>query len=207
MKNKGKQASYAITKLIGELEGFSPIIYRCPTGYKTIGYGHVVQDVDSVFKEVLGFTRVPSSTVITEEIGYQILKKDIEIFEKGINKKCPNLTQQEFDACVSFAFNLGLTAFNSSTLAKLINQDFKDEAATQFSRWVFGKDNSGVPVRLSGLQKRREIERLIFVSGIKTPKVDKSKFTRDTTNQIITAYSDYASRLFIEHNIKIELEA
>lgn len=204
---QNRTASYAITKLIGELEGFSPTMYRCPTGYKTIGYGHVIQDVDMAFKEVLNFTSVLSTTIINEEQALLILKHDIAIFEKGINKTCPNLKQQEFDACVCFAFNMGLGAFNSSTLAKLINQGFKDEASLQFARWIFGKDNSGVPVRLSGLQKRREVERLIFVSGEKTPKIDKSKFTRDTTSQITNLYSNYASRLFIEHNIKIELEA
>lgn len=204
---QNRTASYAITKLIGELEGFSPTMYRCPTGYKTIGYGHVVQDVDMVFKEVLNFTSVLSTTIINEEQALLILKHDIAIFEKGINKTCPHLNQQEFDACVCFAFNMGLGAFNSSTLAKLINQDLKEEASLQFARWVYGTDNSGVPTKLLGLQKRREVERLIFVSGEKTPKIDRSKFTRGTTSQITDLYSNYASRLFIEHNIKIELEA
>jgi lysozyme len=201
------EASYACVKLIGELEGFSPTIYRCPTGYKTIGYGHVVQEFDPVFKELLGISVVPNNTVITEEIGLQILRKDIERFEAVINKKCPQLKQQEFDACVSFAFNMGGSAFNNSTLAKLINQDFMDEAAGQFARWVFGKDNSGVPVRLSGLVKRREIERLIFVSAIKAPKINKSIFTRAVTAEIEQLFASYASRLFMEKQIKIELEA
>lgn len=201
------EASYACVKLIGEFEGFSPTIYRCPTGYKTIGYGHVVQEFDPVFKDILGFSVVPNNTVITEEIGLQILKKDIERFEAVVNKKCPQLKQQEFDACISFAFNMGGSAFNNSTLARLINQGFMDEAAAQFPRWVFGKDNSGVPVRLSGLVKRREVERLIFASAIKSPKINKSIFTRVVTSEIEQLFASYASRLFMEKQIKIELEA
>lgn len=68
-----------------------------------------------------------------------------------------DLTQWEFDACVSLCYNIGIDAFRKSTLAKLLNESNYDGASEQFLRW-----NKQAGHELAGLTKRREAERTLF---------------------------------------------
>lgn len=133
--------------LIKGFEGFRGRAYKCPAGVWTIGYGHTGLEVKS-------------GSVITEWQGGELLKKDIARFERAIDNlvKVP-LNQNQFDALVSFVFNVGEVAFSKSTLLKLLNAKDYTGAAAQFPRW-----NKGGGKVLPGLVKRRAAERKLFES-------------------------------------------
>jgi len=94
--------------------------------------------------------------MITEEYAEELLRKDLKCFEDAVNS-CISvvLTQHQFDAAVSFAFNVGAGALEHSTFARRINQGqnkatcFKEE----FPKWVNGSNGP-----LPGLVRRREAE-------------------------------------------------
>lgn len=110
--------------LIKEFESFVSFPYTCPAGKLTIGYGHVVlQDEE--------FTK------ITPEEGEKLLINDCAIAENCINKLVKvELNQNQFDALVSFVFNVGRENFFASTLLKQLNKKDYNEAAEQFTRWM-----------------------------------------------------------------------
>lgn len=126
------------------LEAYKPV----PTEeYYTIGYGHYGPDVHRGDR-------------ITSEWAEQLLRKDLAKFEKAVNKlvKVP-LTQNQFDALVSFTYNLGETKFADSTLLKVVNANPKDNDGVrkQLLRWV----NAGGR-ELPGLVRRREAEANLY---------------------------------------------
>lgn len=120
--------------------------YLCPAGVPTRGFGHTGPEV------VLG-------QVITQAQADADLEKDLERFERAVLHmvKVP-LTQSQFDAVVSFAFNCGEGNLASSTLLRLLNAGDYAGAASQFVRW-----NRSKGVVLDGLTKRRLAERDIFL--------------------------------------------
>ena len=109
----------------GPRGGFASEVYQCSSGENTIGYGHVVLPNENF-------------TTITEEEAEELLRKDIAIAEDAINRyvKVP-LTQNRFDALVSFVFNVGVKAFKSSTLLKKLNQGLYDEIDEELAKWVY----------------------------------------------------------------------
>ena len=131
-------------RLIKQFEGFRKDAYLCPAKVWTIGYGHT--------GNVL-----PSHTV-SELQAENLLKQDLQRFEKAVNElvKVP-ISQGEFDALVSFSFNVGTNAFKNSTLLKLLNQGKYREAGAQFGRWTLANGS-----RLPGLIRRREQEQRLF---------------------------------------------
>ena len=73
-----------------------------------------------------------------QEEAEELLKKDIEIAEEAINKYVVvPLTQNRFDALVSFVFNVGVGAFKQSTLLKKLNQGLYDEIDEELAKWVY----------------------------------------------------------------------
>ena len=98
---------------------------------------------------------------ITQEEAEKLLEKVVEdYYAKSINDniKVP-LTQNQFDALVSFVFNVGIGNFVGSTLRKLLNQKDYKGAAEQFLRWDKGNDKKPLP----GLTRRRKAERDLFI--------------------------------------------
>jgi lysozyme len=137
--------------LIKFYESFEPNWYVCPSGKTTIGYGHVKLKKD-VFSEP-----------ITEEFAVALLNQDCLIAENAVRERVSiPLTQGQFDALVSFAFNAGVGNFKASTLLRMLNAGDIQGAANQFDRWVFGTAN-GKKVRLNGLVKRRAEEKKLFL--------------------------------------------
>ena len=139
--------------LIKKYEGFSSRPYMCPANVPTIGYGSTYYPNGTKVKL--------SDDSISEEEATQILKyiaqKD---FGSAVNKfVIVDLTQNQFDALVSFAYNIGRTAFENSTLLKLLNRGEYEAATEQFEKW----NKSGGRV-LSGLTKRRFDEQKLFLS-------------------------------------------
>ena len=109
----------------------------------TIGYGHTGPDVYQ-------------GLVITKERAWQLLVEDLHRFEKAVRDIITvPLTQHEFDAIVSFTFNVGTGALKSSTFCRRMNSG-EDKATCfkeEFPKWV--KGNNGP---LPGLVRRRDAE-------------------------------------------------
>lgn len=140
---------YAISKpgldLIRRSEGCRLTAYRCPAGVWTVGYGHTGPDVTE------GMT-------ITQERAEELLAADVAEFEKRVQQLVTApMTQGQFDAMVSFAYNVGLNAFAASTLLRKFNAEDYDGAAAEFARW-----NRGGGKVLPGLVARRNEERAMF---------------------------------------------
>ena len=114
-------------------------------GYLTIGYGHTGPDVHE-------------DMIIDEEGAECLLEDDLYEAEKAVNNYVDvELQQHEFDALVSFVFNIGAGNFSNSTLLKLLNNDDRHGAALQFSRW--NKSSGQVS---NGLIRRRKAEQRLF---------------------------------------------
>lgn len=132
--------------LIKRFEGCRLKAYRCPAGVLTIGYGHTGSDVSN-------------GMVISQEKAENMLKMDLTVHCNNVSKlvKVP-ITQNQFDALVSFEFNVGYGALSTSTLLRLLNQGKYLDASKQFERWVYA---GGKP--LEGLKKRRIAEKELFL--------------------------------------------
>lgn len=140
------RTSQAGINLIKSHEGLRTKAYMCPANVLTIGYGHT----GTVYPDM----------VITHQEAEALLKKDLIRFEDAVNKYATvPLNQNQFDALVSFSFNVGINAFANSTLLRLLNIGNSFQAASQFGRWVRGGGQ-----RLPGLVRRREEERRLFLS-------------------------------------------
>lgn len=140
-----KISDYAL-ECIKEFEGLRLKAYCCTGGKWTIGYGHT--------------KGVHEGMVITRQEADKLLEEDITYFESFLSKEvyAEDVTQGQWDALVSFVFNLGIGNFLSSTLRKKILKD-KDEPTIpdEFRKWVFAKGK-----RLPGLIARREWEAQMY---------------------------------------------
>lgn len=133
-------------------EGFKPTVYKCSSGFETVGYGHKLLPGEAFQKP------------LNEAEATLLLMQDVKQFERNVNKRVKvKLEQHEFDALVSFSFNLGNAAFDSSTLLKLLNQGERELAAEEFPKWKFGRDKNGQKVVVQGLLNRRLAERELFL--------------------------------------------
>ena len=131
-------------RIIEIYEGCKLKSYICPAGKWTVGIGHV--------------RTAKPGMIITKEQAYDLLRSDLEISEASVKRHNLNLNQNQFDALVSFAFNLGSTAFRGSSLLKKIRLNAsEDEIRHQFSRWVHAK---GKPI--PGLIARRTDEANLY---------------------------------------------
>ena len=132
-------------QLIKDFEGLRLKAYLCPAGIPTIGWGH---------------TRgVRIGETITEAQASDYLVEDIAPIEVLLNSQHINFRQEQFDALVSWIFNLGVNAFGGSTMLKYIRDNRSDEDITdQMVRWV----NVGKKP-LVGLKRRRIAEANMFV--------------------------------------------
>lgn len=134
-------------KLIKKFEGFSPVIYICPAGYQTIGYGHRVFG-DFMFHP------------ITEETGEGLLRDDLITAERAVTRLITSaLTDNQFSALASFVFNLGSGRLQSSTLRMKLNRGDHEGAAKELLRWTRGGGKI-----LRGLVLRRQAEMELFLS-------------------------------------------
>ena len=117
----------------------------------TIGYGHTGTNAKG--------ESLQEGDTVTPEQAKRLLYEDVLWAEDAVNEQRLHLTQNQFDALVSFVFNVGATAFAHSTLLKKLKScDFED-AADEFLRW-----NKAGGKALRGLTTRREVERDLFLS-------------------------------------------
>ena len=144
-QKKKMNISIAGIALIKKFEGFSANVYVDLAGFRTIGYGHKLRADENL-------------TTITEEEAEEILQRDIAVVEGQVRRlvKVPT-TQGQFDALVSFVFNLGASRLASSTLLRDLNAGKTDEAGAQLLEW----DHAGGR-EVPGLKARREAERQLW---------------------------------------------
>tara|TARA_Y100000361_G_scaffold95350_1_gene85304 strand:+ start:944 stop:1387 length:444 start_codon:yes stop_codon:yes gene_type:complete len=131
--------------LIKKFEGCELYAYQCSAGVWTIGYGHT-KDVEPGMQ-------------ITKEDAEEMLVEELHEYESYINDfVTAPLSQNQFDALVSWVYNLGPANLKSSTMLKVLNAGDYDEVPAQMKRW-----NKAGGKRLEGLIRRREAESLLFL--------------------------------------------
>lgn len=140
------KASVDAYELIKQFEGLRLEAYLCPAGIWTIGYGHT--------------SGVSPNSFITIQEADEYLHRDVAAIEMQLNKLNLSLRQCQWDAIVSFVFNVRIGNFKASTLlAKIrINPD-DNSIIDEFLRWVYA---NGKVMR--GLQKRRLTEMKLYFS-------------------------------------------
>lgn len=133
--------------LIKQFEGCRLEAYQDAGGIWTIGYGHAIA--------------VEPGLTISQADADCLLEQDISSAERCVDAKTGQLTQNQFDALVSFVFNVGCAAFNSSGLLMLLNAGQTSAAADEFPKWVHA---GNPPQVVPGLVARRETERKLFLT-------------------------------------------
>jgi lysozyme len=146
------KASDKCKAMIKHHEGVRPKPYKCPAGLWTVGVGHLIGD---------GKTLPPewNRTLSPDEVD-SLLAADLRRFERGVLRLCPvDLTQGQFDALVSFSFNLGLGGLQRSSVRMCTNRGDKDGAVSGLMKYT----KAGGKV-LPGLVKRRQDESSLYMS-------------------------------------------
>ncbi|HEC7976913.1 TPA: lysozyme [Salmonella enterica subsp. enterica serovar Singapore] len=137
--------------LIKEFEGCRLTAYQDSVGVWTIGYGWT-QPVDG--------KPIRAGMTIKKETAERLLKTGLVSYESDVSRLVKvGLTQGQFDALVSFTYNLGARSLSTSTLLRKLNAGDYAGAADEFLRW----NKAGGKV-LNGLTRRREAERALFLS-------------------------------------------
>jgi lysozyme len=137
--------------------------YLCPALLWTIGYGHVLYPEQAKLKleERRTYRLRPEHDKVWSDGGIDaILRSDLQRFENGVLRLCPGAadSQTQFDALVSFSFNVGLGSLQSSTLRMKYNRGDFAGAADELLKWTKGGGRV-----LPGLVKRRADERALFL--------------------------------------------
>ena len=154
----GLVLSDAGLRLIADFEGFRPNLYNDAAGHCTIGYGHLVHRGVCNGSEPDEFRR-PAG--ITQGRAFEMLRADAAQAARAVNRlvRVP-LDQNQFDALVSFTFNVGEGALRDSTLLKELNAGRYDAVPREMNRWT----RAGGQV-LAGLVRRRAAEGAMFARG------------------------------------------
>lgn len=157
--------SEAGIQLIKSFEGCHNQPYKCPALLYTVGYGHVLYPEQARLKtpERSAYPlRTEHNRVFANDEIDELLEQDLQRFQDGVSRLCPasDDSQPQFDALVSFAFNVGLGNLQASTLRMKYNRGDTQGAADEFLKWT--KASGKV---LKGLVRRREAERALFLTG------------------------------------------
>lgn len=144
-----KNISFKGLEIIKSFENYSAKIYICPAGLRTIGFGHVLNNNENISQ-------------LTYSQAEELLLQDLKPYEYILNYyNKTSLTQNQFDALISFSFNIGRRAFLTSRLFKYLQVKKFFQAANQFSRWIYCKGRI-----LKGLVSRRQKEKELFVTEL-----------------------------------------
>ena len=141
------QAGY---DLIKRWESFMPVPYLCPANYWTIGYG-CTRDQD-------GNPVTPRTPDVSEAEAAAMLEREVAHFAAAVARLIPgDLTDSQFDALTSFAFNLGSGALQASTLRRRVNSGDYEGAGLEFPKWCWAGGR-----KLTGLLNRRMAEQALW---------------------------------------------
>lgn len=157
------RASPELIDYLKRREEFRATPYLDAAGKWTIGYGHLIRPHE---KKSLAY--------LTEPQGELLLDQDCGPVELYLSAIMPRfdapLNQHQFDGVVSLAFNIGLKAFEDSTLLKRLREGDFGAAAAEFDRWIYitktGLDGVARKVRSRGLMNRRSMDRAVFERGV-----------------------------------------
>lgn len=144
----GKETIEKAADLIREFEGLRLNAYLCPAKVWTIGWGHTGN-----VRPGMAITLTEADKLLIEDITKMLPLFDVKI-------KVP-LTEGQLIALLSFAFNVGLTNFFTSTLLKKLNQKDYKGAAGEFQRWIYSRGKV-----YNGLKIRREKEKRVFCDEV-----------------------------------------
>ena len=149
-------------KLIKAYEGYRPVDRTLISGHRVIGYGHRVLDEETTF--------------LSKSEAEEVLKADLAPFEDMINENVhAPLTQSQYDALCSFAFNIGPKAFLKSDTLRALNNGRPLDAANGFDIWRKSEIDGKVYV-VDALMRRRTAEKALFLrpegSTLSAPRVD-----------------------------------
>lgn len=141
--------------LLKSLEGFRSTAYKDSGGKMTIGYGHLIVNGDGTCV----------GDILEEVQATGLLKQDVQSAVDCVNA-CVTvpLNQNQFDALVIFAYNVGNGALQNSTLLHLLNSGDFDGAADQFLVWCKIHTAQGMFVEVAGLKNRRLAEQNLFLT-------------------------------------------
>lgn len=161
------RTSEAGIALIKRWEGLELESYQDIAGVWTIGYGHT---------ETAG-----PNQKISEREAEELLKRDLEPRERAVGDLTSvSLNQNEFDALVSFVYNVGVNAYRNSTARKRLNRGDRigaAEALTWFNKATIG----GVLREVTGLKRRRAAEQALFLTPVNPPIVNDPKRVSENT--------------------------
>lgn len=154
-------ASQNLVTYLKRHEGFRATPYADSAGVPTVGYGHVLTAAERARRALRYLTEPQAEALLREDLATRAL------WLNGINANLRQpLNQHQFDGVLSFVFNVGLTAFEQSTLLKMIRTANFKGAAGQFDRWIYITDpKTGKKIALRGLIRRRRGDRAIFECG------------------------------------------
>jgi lysozyme len=149
-------------QFITEHEGEVLYVYLDPIGLPTVGVGHLVEPEER--------SQYPVGRKITKAHSQELLSRDLRKFEAGVRAavRWP-VNQNQFDALVSLAFNIGLANFKKSSVVRHLNVPDKEKAANAFLAWNKARKD-GKLVVLPGLVRRRKEERALFLSSSPAPQ-------------------------------------
>jgi lysozyme len=134
--------------LVKHFEGFRSRVYLCVGGYPTIGYGHLIRSGEDFS---LGISKAQAEI---------LLARDLESSERAVLRLTTvPLSDGQFDALVSFVFNLGSGCYQRSTLRKKVNREEHLDASNTF--WMYRRAGGEIQ---KGLVLRREEERKLYLS-------------------------------------------
>lgn len=141
---------------IAAREGYSPQTYLDTGGVPSDCFGHTGKDVKR------GYTASDGECAT-------LLAKDADKAAQGVDRavKTP-ISYQERDAYTSFVYNVGIGAFQSSQMLKLVNQNKRVQACEEFPRWVYGRDKAGRKIVLQALVNDRTKAEAMCLEGAST---------------------------------------
>lgn len=140
-------------KLIQRVEGLRLSVYQDVAGKWTIGYGHLIKPNEPYYP-------YGSIKTISQEKATELLHSDIQDAANSVrNRVSVPLNESQFNALVSFVFNVGDSQFSKSTLLKKLNASDYIGAANELDRWVYSDGK-----RYDGLVARREVEKQLFTA-------------------------------------------
>jgi len=152
MNASSVQPSQDAIDLITKWEAFKPGWYVCPAGVETIGFGTTRPLLD----ELGGLADIGGP--ITKEEGYTLLEASLmqHFVPKLARRLETSLQQYQIDALTSFVYNVGIRAFDESTMRSLYNAGKEDAAEKEFLKWVYADGE-----KLPGLVARRREEKAL----------------------------------------------
>lgn len=140
---------------IKSAEGVKNFVYADSAGLPTIGVGHLLtQDELNSGKIHIDGRAYKYHEGLPDDVIDRLLLRDLNIAELAVNSNVKvKLTQNQYNALVSFAFNVGVGAFRKSTLLILLNESQYDAVPAQMRRWIYSAGR-----QIKGLKNRREKE-------------------------------------------------